>query len=72
MIKTQRTTLQALSKYKQNFSKQKFQLSARKYKKINVIQKNLNTHELKGNILYKNNIANLRIQFFAQNLLCIL
>ena len=40
--------------------------------KINLIQKNLNTHELKGNILYKNNFANLTIQIFAHNLLCIL
>ena len=72
MIRMQRATLQALSKYKQSFSKHKFQLYARKYKKINLIQKNLNTHELKGNILYKNNFANLTLQFFAQNLLYIL
>ena len=71
-FRTQRATLQALSKYKQRFSKHKFQLSARKYKKNNLIQKKLNTHELKGNILYKSNFANLTIQFFAQNLLCIL
>ena len=55
----QRDTLQALSKYKQSFSKHKFQLSANKYKKINLIQKKLNTHELKENILYKRNFANL-------------
>jgi len=39
-IRMQRATLQELSKYKQSFNKQKFQLSARKYKKINLIQKN--------------------------------